>query len=130
VVWQCEAESLDRFSQVERGVFVNPDAATQQLIDTLHTGAVEGRREIYEVIVSRRGCGRPATRPDGWESRGLLWAIALGHGALGVAPKPRHDLRSLSASFRRWAFLRRKTDDAFKNKGNLLWNASKTPSAS
>ena len=51
VVWQFEAESLDRFYQVERRVFVNPDAATQQLIDTLNTGAVEGRREIYEVIV-------------------------------------------------------------------------------
>src|SRR5881396_1363060 len=30
VIWQFEAESLDRFYQVERGVFVNPDAATQR----------------------------------------------------------------------------------------------------
>jgi hypothetical protein len=51
VVWQFEAESLDRFYQVERGGFVNPDAATQHLIDTLNGSTVEGRREIYEVIV-------------------------------------------------------------------------------
>lgn len=51
VVWQFEAESLDSFYQAERGVFVNPDAATQQLIDTLNTSTVEGKREIYEVIV-------------------------------------------------------------------------------
>jgi hypothetical protein len=46
VVWEFEAESLDRFFTLERGFFVNPDAATQQLI-----AAMEGRREIYEVIV-------------------------------------------------------------------------------
>jgi hypothetical protein len=51
VVWQFEAESLDRFYQVERGVFVNPDAATQRLIDTLNGSTVEEQREIYEVIV-------------------------------------------------------------------------------
>jgi len=51
VVWQFEAESLDRFYGAERGVFVNPDAATQRLIDTLNGSTVEGRREIYEVIV-------------------------------------------------------------------------------
>src|SRR5262245_6082332 len=51
VIWQFEAESLDRFFQVERGVFVNPDADTQRLIDTLNGGTVEGRRDIYEVIV-------------------------------------------------------------------------------
>ena len=33
------------------GVFVNPDAATQRLIDTLNGSTVEGQREIYEVIV-------------------------------------------------------------------------------
>ena len=30
---------------------VNPDAATQRLIDTLNGSTAEGRREIYEVIV-------------------------------------------------------------------------------
>ena len=48
---ESEAESLDRFYQVERGVFVNPDAATQRLLDTLNGSTVEGQREIYEVIV-------------------------------------------------------------------------------
>lgn len=51
LIWQFEAESLDRFYQAERGVFVNPDAATQRLLDTLNGSTVEGQREIYEVIV-------------------------------------------------------------------------------
>ena len=51
IVYQCEAESLDRFYTIERGLFVNPDAATQQLINALNTQAVEGAREIYEVIL-------------------------------------------------------------------------------
>ncbi len=51
VTWQFEVESLDRFFQAERGVFVNPDADTQRLIDTLNGNTVEGKREIYEVIV-------------------------------------------------------------------------------
>src|SRR5438046_3364658 len=51
VIYQCEAESLDRFYTIERSLFVNPDAATQRLIDALNTQAVEGAREIYEVIL-------------------------------------------------------------------------------
>lgn len=51
VVWSFEAQSLDRFFQIERGIFINPDAETQRLIDTLNGSAVEGRREIYEVIL-------------------------------------------------------------------------------
>jgi hypothetical protein len=51
IIWQIEAESLDQFYQVERGLFVNPDAATQGMIDTLNNNAVEGRRDIFEVIL-------------------------------------------------------------------------------
>ena len=51
IIWEFEAESLDQFFTLERGFFVNPDAATQQLIESLNGGTVEGRREIYEVIV-------------------------------------------------------------------------------
>ncbi|MGE3540374.1 MAG: hypothetical protein AB7N91_23395 [Candidatus Tectimicrobiota bacterium] len=51
VVWSFEAQSLDRFFQIERGLFVNPDAETQRLIDNLNGTAVEGSREIYEVIL-------------------------------------------------------------------------------
>ena len=51
IIWEFEAESLDQFFTRERGFFVNPDAATQQLIVSLNGGTVEGRREIYEVIV-------------------------------------------------------------------------------
>jgi hypothetical protein len=51
IIWEFEAESLDQFFTLERGFFVTPDAATQQLINTLNGGTVEGRREIYEVIV-------------------------------------------------------------------------------
>ena len=51
VIYEFEAESLDQFFKLERGFFVNPDVATQQLIAAINGGAVEGRREIYEVIV-------------------------------------------------------------------------------
>lgn len=51
IVWQIEAASLDKFYQIERGVFVDPDAATQNLIDTLNNAAVEGRRDIFEIIL-------------------------------------------------------------------------------
>ena len=51
IIWEFEAESLDQFFQLERGFFVHPDTATQQVIATMNGGAVEGRREIYEVIV-------------------------------------------------------------------------------
>jgi hypothetical protein len=51
VVWEFEAQSLDQFYKIERGLFVNPDADTQRLIDNLNGFAVEGRREIYEVIL-------------------------------------------------------------------------------
>ena len=51
IIWEFEAESLDQFFTLERGFFVNPDATTQQLIASLNGGTVEGRREIYEVIV-------------------------------------------------------------------------------
>ncbi len=51
IVWEFEAQSLDRFYQIERGVFINPDADTQRLIDNLNGFAVEGRRDIFEVIL-------------------------------------------------------------------------------
>jgi hypothetical protein len=51
VIWEFEAESLDQFFRLERGFFVNPNTATQQLIAAMNGDAVEGRREIYEVIV-------------------------------------------------------------------------------
>src|SRR5262245_44938107 len=51
VIYEFEAESLDQFFKLERGFFVNPDTATQQWIAALNGGTVEGRREIYEVIV-------------------------------------------------------------------------------
>ena len=36
IIWEFEAASLDQFYQIERGVFINPDAATQSLIDNLN----------------------------------------------------------------------------------------------
>src|SRR5215467_680312 len=51
IIWELEAASLDKFYQLERGVFINPDAATQNLIDNLNGSAVEGRRDIFEVIL-------------------------------------------------------------------------------
>jgi hypothetical protein len=43
--------------------------------------------------------------------------------------KPRHDLRSTSASLRRLAFCGGKTYNAFKNNDEFLWKASKVQSA-
>ena len=51
VIYQFEAESLDQFYKLERGLFVNTDTATQRLIDTFNEQAVAGYREIYEVIL-------------------------------------------------------------------------------
>ena len=51
LIWQFEAESLDAFYWAERGVFVHPDADTQRLIDAWNGTTVEGKYEIYEVIV-------------------------------------------------------------------------------
>jgi hypothetical protein len=51
VIYQFEVESVDNFYKLERGLFVNPDEDTIRLIDTLNENAVEGSREIYEVIL-------------------------------------------------------------------------------
>jgi hypothetical protein len=51
VIYQFEVESLDNFYKLERGLFVNPEKDTIRLIDTLNENAVEGSREIYEVIL-------------------------------------------------------------------------------
>ena len=51
VIYQFEVESLDNFYKLERGLFVNPDEDTIRMIDNLNENTVEGRREIYEVIL-------------------------------------------------------------------------------
>jgi hypothetical protein len=50
-IYQFEAESLDQFYKLERGIFVNTNAAMQRVIDALNEQAVAGYREIYEVIL-------------------------------------------------------------------------------
>ena len=50
VVYQIEFESLDQYFAGERGVFVDPDADTQALIDAFNHNARSGHKEIYEVI--------------------------------------------------------------------------------
>ena len=50
-VWECEVESLDKFYNLERGVYVDPDAAATQMIDHFNSNTVHGSREIYEVII-------------------------------------------------------------------------------
>ena len=49
-----------------------------------------------------------------------MWVNAHGH-------KPRHDLRSTSASLRRLAFLRGKICNAQKNKDNILEKSPEDP---
>lgn len=51
VIYQFEVESLDNFYKVERGLYVNPDEDTIRMIGTFNENTVEGRREIYEVIL-------------------------------------------------------------------------------
>ena len=50
VVFEFELESIDQFYSVlnERYANLTPDA--QQLVDSLNDNAVEGARELYEVI--------------------------------------------------------------------------------
>ncbi|HXW80617.1 MAG TPA: hypothetical protein VEJ84_14020 [Acidimicrobiales bacterium] len=50
VVYQCELESLDQFYTLERGLYVNPDAATRALVDAFNANTTSGQRELYEVI--------------------------------------------------------------------------------
>ena len=50
VVYQCELESLDQFYTLERGLYVNPDAATRALVDAFNAKTTSGQRELYEVI--------------------------------------------------------------------------------
>jgi hypothetical protein len=50
VVYQCELESLDQFYTLERGLYMNPDAATRALVDAFNTNTTSGQRELYEVI--------------------------------------------------------------------------------
>jgi hypothetical protein len=50
VVYECDVDSLDEFFTMERGVYADPDADQQALVDTFNTNAKLGHREIYEVL--------------------------------------------------------------------------------
>jgi hypothetical protein len=50
VVHQYEVERLDEYFAMERGIYVEPDAATQALVDAYNANTTAGRREIYQVI--------------------------------------------------------------------------------
>jgi hypothetical protein len=50
VIYQWELDSLDQYFSMERGVFIDPDADTQALIDSMNNNARSGSKEIYEVI--------------------------------------------------------------------------------
>ena len=49
-VYEFELESLDQFYTVLRGRYANLSPEAQQLVDSLNEHAVEGARELYEVI--------------------------------------------------------------------------------
>lgn len=51
IVFQFEVESLDAFFKIQRGMYINPDANAQVHIDIMNDKTLEGRREIYEVIL-------------------------------------------------------------------------------
>jgi hypothetical protein len=48
---EYEVDSLDKYFEFERGIFLNPDQQTRALLDHYNSNTVGGRREIYEVIV-------------------------------------------------------------------------------
>jgi hypothetical protein len=48
---QCEVDSLDRYFDFERGVYINPEEQVRALLERYNANTVSGRREIYEVIV-------------------------------------------------------------------------------
>ena len=49
-VYEFELESLDQFYTVLRGRYANLSPDAQRLVDSLNEHAVEGARELYEVI--------------------------------------------------------------------------------
>ena len=49
-VYDFELESLDQFYTVLRGRYANLSPDAQKLVDDLNEYAVEGARELYEVI--------------------------------------------------------------------------------
>ena len=48
---EYEVDSLDKYFEFERGLFVNPDEETKGLLDHYNGNTVAGQREIYEVIM-------------------------------------------------------------------------------
>ena len=49
-VYEFELESLDQFYTVLRGRYANLSPEAQQLVDSLNEHAIEGARELYEVV--------------------------------------------------------------------------------
>ena len=49
-IFEFELESLDQFYTVLRDRYANLSPEAQQLVDSLNEQAVEGARELYEVI--------------------------------------------------------------------------------
>lgn len=49
-VLEIELESLDRFYTVLKERYANFSPDAQRLVDSLNQNAVEGARELYEVV--------------------------------------------------------------------------------
>ena len=49
-IFEFELESLDQFYTVLKGRYANLDPDAQRLVDGLNENAVEGARELYEVV--------------------------------------------------------------------------------
>ena len=50
VYHEWEVDSLDDYFGFERGIYVDPDAQTQQLIDHVNDITLSGKREIFEIL--------------------------------------------------------------------------------
>jgi hypothetical protein len=49
-VFEFELESLDQFYTTLKGRYANLSPDAQRLVDSLNQYAVEGARELYEVV--------------------------------------------------------------------------------
>jgi hypothetical protein len=50
VYHEYEVDSLDEYFGFERGVYVEPDEQTRQLIDHINDITLSGKREIFEIL--------------------------------------------------------------------------------
>ncbi|MFP6636914.1 MAG: hypothetical protein VCB79_13440 [Dehalococcoidia bacterium] len=51
VYHESEVDDIQQYFAFERGIYENPDADTQKLIDHVNSITVSAGREIFEVLI-------------------------------------------------------------------------------